>query len=67
MREDEKKLDQFLTPKEVMELTTFKRSTIKKWSRLGLFPRPIKLSPTKIAYSKKEVDAWMTRQKMKRR
>ncbi|RBY94944.1 hypothetical protein DQ244_01575 [Blastococcus sp. TBT05-19] len=34
-------------------------STLKRWARLGIGPRPIKVGPRMVRYRRDEVDAWL--------
>jgi len=52
----------FLSLKEVQLLTGGKsRSTIYRWSRDGILPKPRKIGPNSIAWLRSEIDAWVGR------
>ena len=44
---------------EVEHLTGFKRSNIYRLTRLGEFPKPVKLGPNASAYVASEVEAFI--------
>lgn len=45
--------------KEVADRSGLSKSTIYDVSRVGGFPRPVKLSPTMSAWVEAEVDQWI--------
>ncbi|MBI1172498.1 AlpA family phage regulatory protein [bacterium] len=51
--------EKFLTKEEVAERTSIKQRTLRGMVQRGLFPAPVKISPQRIAYIEREVDAWM--------
>jgi prophage regulatory protein len=50
-----------LTMRDVVKMTTMSKTTIKRWvsDKHSDFPRPIKLSPRRIGWRKKDVVAWL--------
>jgi prophage regulatory protein len=52
-------LDRLLTTREVMQRLTLSRSTLWRMSRDGEIPRPIQLTPTRIAWRERDVLAWL--------
>jgi prophage regulatory protein len=48
-----------LTMRDVIKMTSVSKSSIKRWINDKDFPRPIKLSPRRIAWHKKDVVAWI--------
>ena len=50
---------QFLTPKAVCDKIALSRATLDRMVAAGNFPRPIKLTERRLAYSQSEVEAWM--------
>lgn len=51
--------DKFLPPPVVMDRTSLSRTTLWRMVRAGTFPRPIPLSPGRVAWSEAEVSQWM--------
>jgi prophage regulatory protein len=47
--------------RDVVKMTTMSKTTIKRWvsDKHSDFPRPIKLSPRRIGWRKKDVVAWL--------
>lgn len=45
--------------KEVCQLTGKSRTTIWRWTRNGDFPRPFKIGPNSIAWTREQLDAWL--------
>jgi prophage regulatory protein len=54
-----------LTMRDVVRMTTTSKTTIKRWvsDNDNDFPRPVKLSPRRIAWRKKDVVAWIERRR----
>ena len=52
-------MTQFLTPKAVCDKIALSRATLDRMVAAGNFPRPIKLTERRLAYSQSEVEAWM--------
>lgn len=50
---------QYLTYRDVINITTLGKSTIYKWRKQNKFPNPIKLSWKKSVWLKDDVDKWM--------
>ncbi|WP_201616461.1 helix-turn-helix transcriptional regulator [Psychrobacter urativorans] len=48
-----------MRPKQVLDFVPFSRTTLHEWSDGVRFPKPIKLSPTMVAYKNQEVIAWL--------
>ena len=48
-----------LTQKQVIELTTLSRSTIRRKVESGNFPKPIELGGNRIAWTKVSVEDWI--------
>ena len=44
---------------DVMQLISVSRSTLWRWCRVGLFPKPIRLGPNSIRWKRAEVDTWL--------
>lgn len=59
MFENKTKEDKLITAKEVSALTTLSRTTIRKLSRKGAFPRKISLARNKVAWSAIAVQSWI--------
>jgi len=51
--------ERFLRLPAVEERTGFSRSTIWRYVKDGVFPRPISLGPNVTAWIESEIDAWM--------
>ena len=49
----------FITLPEAVKATHCPRSTILKYSKLGLFPQVIRLLGDRIAFVRADVDAWI--------
>ncbi len=49
----------FVLVPEVVTLTGCPRSTILKYSKLGLFPQVIRLLGNRIAFNRADVEAWI--------
>jgi prophage regulatory protein len=60
------KLDPFLSPKTVTEFTGYSRQTLWRECNAGRFPKPIPLSPQRVAWLESEVLAWQ-RERINRR
>jgi prophage regulatory protein len=50
---------ELLSVKRVCAVTSLSRAGISKLRRQGRFPAAIQLTPTRIAFLRSEVDAWM--------
>jgi prophage regulatory protein len=50
-----------LSTDEVMRRTTLSRSTLWRLSRCGAIPRPIRITPGRIAWRESDVAAWLER------
>lgn len=50
---------QLIRIKEVMERTKLGKSTIYKYIKMGMFPKPIKLGTRYAAWVESEIDAWI--------
>ena len=49
----------FVLLPEVVKMTGCPRSTILKYSKLGLFPQVIRLLGDRIAFNRADVEAWI--------
>lgn len=49
----------FVLVPETVKLTGCPRSTILKYSKLGLFPPMVRLLGNRIAFSRADVEAWI--------
>lgn len=49
----------FITLPEAVKATHCPRSTILKYSKLGLFPQVIRLLGDRIAFNRADVEAWI--------
>jgi len=49
----------FLAPLVVTDRTSLSRTTLWRMVRAGKFPKPISISPGRVAWSEAEVNAWM--------
>jgi prophage regulatory protein len=43
----------------VLKRTAAKRSTVYEWMSKGLFPRPVRIGPRRVAWRTREVDEWI--------
>ncbi len=50
---------QFWSPSEVAHILGTHRTTVFRWARTGLLPRPVYLTPTKPVFCRAEIDAWL--------
>lgn len=50
--------------KVILPFLPFGRTTLHEWSKDGRFPASIKLSPTMVAWSNKEVLEWLETQSL---
>lgn len=48
-----------LKSKQVQELTDLSKPTIYRLMKTGNFPRPVKLSPNRVAWRKADIMAWL--------
>jgi prophage regulatory protein len=53
-------LPKLLTLKQLRSDLTLSRTTIWRGVRAGHFPRPVQLTPTRIAWREADVLAWLT-------
>lgn len=51
--------ERFLTVRDVVDLTTFSRTTLHRKVRAGEFPAPIALSERRRVFSESAVRQWM--------
>ena len=51
--------NKLLKSKQVQELTDLSKPTIYRLMKAGNFPRPVKLSPNRVAWRKAEIMAWL--------
>ena len=51
--------NRFLSPKAVCEKISLSRSTLDRMVAAGQFPAPIRLTQSRLAYSERDVEAWM--------
>ena len=49
----------FITLTEAVKATHCPRSTILKYSRLGRFPKEVRLLGNRIAFNRADVEAWI--------
>lgn len=55
--------DRFLARPEVRRITTLSNSAMYEAIRQGRFPKPVKLSPRRVAWSERAVLAWVEARK----
>lgn len=48
----------FHSTRQVCELTTWSKTTLWRERKAGRFPKPVKVSPGRVAYVREQVDAW---------
>ena len=58
--------ERLLTLAQVQQRIPKSRSTLYRWSRDGIFPKPIPVGACGIAWSELEIDQWIETQKKKR-
>ena len=51
-------METYLRVPEITQKLGLDRTTIWRWCRDGLFPRPVKLGRQAIAWPTSEIDAW---------
>jgi prophage regulatory protein len=49
----------FYSARQVCELTTYSKTTLWREIRAKRFPRPIRISPGRVAFIRNQVDAWL--------
>ena len=49
----------FISPKEAEKLLAVSRWTLWRLRRVGAFPKPVKVSPGRIAFMAEEVEEWI--------
>ena len=49
----------FVLVPETVKMTGCPRSTILKYSKLGLFPKEVRLLGNRIAFNRADVEAWI--------
>lgn len=49
----------FYSARQVCELTTYSKTTLWREIRAKRFPRPIPISPGRVAFIRDQVDAWL--------
>ncbi len=50
---------QFWSPSEVAHMLGTHRTTVFRWARAGVLPRPVYLTPHKPVFRRAEIDAWL--------
>lgn len=48
-----------IAPKEVAKLACLSKQTICRLTAEGKFPKAVRLSPSRIAYDREQVEAWI--------
>jgi len=59
MAEQIRSATRLLPPPVVTDRTSLSRTTLWRMVRRGEFPKPIPISPNRVAWSEAEVDAWI--------
>ncbi len=49
----------FLRIKQILPFVGLSKTTINDWSKVGKFPKPIKLSPTIAVWKASDIHAWL--------
>lgn len=60
------KSEEFMLREDVIEFTTLSKSVIRRMMLRDEFPKPVKLSPNRVAWVKSEVEAWKEAKKLER-
>lgn len=60
------KSKEFMLREDVIEFTTLSKSVIRRMMLRDEFPKPVKLSPNRVAWVKSEVEAWKEAKKLER-
>ena len=60
------KPDKLLTLKQVQEIIPKSRATLWRWTKSGLFPKPVPIGLSGIAWPESEIFNWIEEQKQKR-
>ena len=56
--------DRIVSPKEVRHVAGDKsRSTIWRWVRAGIFPKPLRVGPNSIGWLESEIEGWLEARK----
>jgi excisionase family DNA binding protein len=50
---------QFWSPSELAEILGTHRTTVFRWVKSGILPRPIYLTRDRPVFSRAEIDAWL--------
>ena len=50
---------QFWSPKELAEVLGIHRTTVFRWVRSGVLPKPIYLTQDRPVFCRAEIDAWL--------
>jgi len=58
--------DTLLTLAQVQERIPKSRTTLYRWSKEGIFPKPVPVGPSGIAWVESEIDQYIEEQKEKR-
>lgn len=53
--------DRLITTRELQQRTTLSRSTLWRMARDGDIPKPVQLTPTRIAWSERAIAEWLAR------
>jgi prophage regulatory protein len=56
---DAKMTIRLLAPKEVCRVVGLSRATVDRLAAEGRFPKPIRLTPNRLAFNSVEVDEWI--------
>lgn len=51
--------DRLIGWQQVRQLVPVSRTTVWSWRRQGNFPKPVRLSPSRVAWRESEVRAWI--------
>lgn len=59
-------VDPLLSPRKVAELVGLARESLFDMTRKGKFPKPVKISTTRVAYVASEIAEWIEARKQQR-
>ena len=51
-------LEQYLSIREVIAVLRVSRSTLWRWVKQGLFPKPVRLGPKAVRWRESDIAAW---------
>lgn len=59
MKDQNRLTDEYIGLAEVQKAVPAARSTLWRWGRQGTFPMPFKLGPRRVAWRRRDIEAWL--------